>query len=122
MLPGYQEKQNWIRSVVAHLDTGTDTSDEELRRIIAAEVASQTQGSSLTLAEKTQLIGHLFDAMRGLDILQPLVEEPGITEIMVNSPDQIYVEKDGRLEKTDLAFDSAAHLTHVISRYFGRAN
>lgn len=122
MLPGYQEKQNWIRSVVAHLDTGTDTSDEELRRIIAAEVASQTQGSSLTLAEKTQLIGHLFDAMRGLDILQPLVEEPGITEIMVNSPDQIYVERGGRLEKTDLAFDSAAHLTHVISRYFGRAN
>ena len=122
MLPGYQEKQNWIRSIVAHLDTGTDTSDEELRRIIAAEVASQTQGSSLTLAEKTQLIGHLFDAMRGLDILQPLVEEPGITEIMVNSPDQIYVERGGRLEKTNLAFDSAAHLTHVISRYFGRAN
>lgn len=122
MLPGYKEKQQWIRSIVAHLDSGTETSDDELRRIIAAEVAAKTQGSSLTLAEKTRLIGHLFDAMRGLDILQPLVDEPDITEIMVNSPDQIYIERSGRLEKTDLAFDSAAHLTHVISRYFGRAN
>jgi pilus assembly protein CpaF len=90
--------------------------------MIAAEVSVRTQGSHLTVQDKTNLIRHLFDAMRGLDILQPLLEEPSVTEIMVNSPSQIYIERNGRLEKTDYSFDSPAHLTHVISRYFGRAN
>lgn len=122
MLPGYKEKQNWINRITARLDPAVQVSDGDLRRIITAEVSLKTKGSALTVQEKSRLIRHLFDAMRGLDILQPLVEDPGITEIMVNSPDQIYIERAGRLEKTDLAFDSPAHLSHVISRYFGRAN
>ena len=65
----------------------------------------------MTVQDKTNLIRHLFDAMRGLDILQPLLEEPSVTEIMVNSPSQIYIERNGRLEKTDYSFDSPAHLT-----------
>ncbi len=122
MLPDYKEKQNWIRRIASHLEPGSEPSDDELRRMIAAEVSSRTQGSSLTVQEKTLLIRHLFDAMRGLDILQPLLDEPDVTEIMVNSPGQIYIERAGKLEITDLAFDSAAHMTHVISRFFGRAN
>lgn len=122
MLPGYKEKQNWIRQIASRLEPGREPSDDELKRLIAAEVSSRTQGSSLSLNEKSQLIRHLFDAMRGLDILQPLLDEADITEIMVNNPDQIYIERMGRLEKTDLSFDSAAHLSHVISRTFGRAN
>jgi pilus assembly protein CpaF len=122
LLPGYKEKQNWIRRIASHLEPGSEPKDDELKRMIAAEVSAQTQGSSMTVAEKTRLIRHLFDAMRGLDILQPLLDEPDITEIMVNNPGQIYVERAGKLEMTDLAFDSAAHMTHVISRFFGRAN
>lgn len=122
MLPGYKEKQTWIRRIASHLEAGSEPSDEELKRMIAVEVSERTKGSAMTVAEKTALIRHLFDAMRGLDILQPLLDEPGVTEIMVNNPGQIYIERDGQLEKTDLAFDSAAHMTHVISRFFGRAN
>jgi pilus assembly protein CpaF len=122
VLPGYKEKQTWIRRIADHLEPGAEPSDEELKRIIAAEVSIRTQGSPLTVSEKSLLIRHLFDAMRGLDILQPLLDEPDITEIMVNSPSEIYIEREGRIEKTDLSFDSSAHLTHVISRYFGRAN
>ena len=122
LLPGYKEKQLWIQRIASHLEPGSEPSDDELRRMIAAEVSERTQGSSLTVAEKTRLIRHLFDAMRGLDILQPLLEEADITEIMVNNPGQIYIERAGKLEMTDLSFDSAAHMTHVISRFFGRAN
>jgi len=122
LLPSYSEKQIWIRRIASRLEPGVEPTDDELRRMIAAEVSRRTQGSHLTVYEKTHLIRHLFDAMRGLDILQPLLDEPSITEIMVNCPSQIYVERNGRLEKTDISFDSPAHLTHVISRYFGRAN
>ena len=122
MLPGYKEKQTWIRRIADHLEPGAEPSDEELKRIIAAEVSIRTQGSPLTVSEKSLLIRHLFDAMRGLDILQPLLDEPDITEIMVNSPSEIYIEREGRIEKTDLSFDSSAHHTQVISRYNRRAN
>jgi pilus assembly protein CpaF len=118
LLPSYKEKQVWIRRIASRLEPGAEPTDEELRRMIAAEVSMRTQGSHLTVHEKTHLIRHLFDAMRGLDILQPLLDEPSVTEIMVNAPSQIYIERNGRLEKTDYSFDSPAHLTHVISRYF----
>jgi pilus assembly protein CpaF len=122
MTIGHREKQKWINRIATYMNPDYEPSDTELRRIIAAEVAIRTQGSTMTVAEKSELISSLFDAMRGLDILQPLIESHDITEIMVNNPSQIYIERGGKIEKTDLAFDSPAHLTHVISRYFGRAN
>ncbi|NLZ66413.1 MAG: CpaF family protein [Clostridiaceae bacterium] len=122
MTIGHREKQKWINRIATYINPEREPSDTELRRIIAAEVAIRTQGSAMTVSEKTALISSLFDAMRGLDILQPLIESSDITEIMVNNPSQIYIERRGKIEKTDLSFDSPAHLSHVISRYFGRAN
>lgn len=119
---GHREKQKWINRIATYMNPEHEPSDTELRRIIAAEVAIRTQGSAMTVSEKSELISSIFNAMRGLDILQPLIESPDITEIMVNNPSQIYIERGGKIEKTNLAFDSPAHLTHVISRYFGSAN
>jgi pilus assembly protein CpaF len=96
LLPGYKEKQVWIRRIASRLEPGAEPTDDELRRIIAAEVSVRTQGSHLTVQDKTNLIRHLFDAMRGLDILQPLLEEPSVTEIMVNSPSQIMLKTHPR--------------------------
>lgn len=122
MRPTYEEKQVWIRRVAAHLAPGGEPTDDELRRLITAEVTRRTEGSSLSLTDKTTLIRDIFNAMRGLDILQPLLDDREVTEIMVNTPDEVFVERAGQLERTEVAFDSREHLTHVISRYFGRAN
>ncbi len=60
--------------------------------------------------------------MRGLDLLQPLLDHPQITEIMVNGPNQIFFEQNGQIHPCDLRFDSPGHLTGVIANFFGRAN
>ena len=99
MTIGHREKQKWINRIATYMNPDYEPSDTELRRIIAAEVAIRTQGSTMTVAEKSELISSLFDAMRGLDILQPLIESHDITEIMVNNPSQIYIERGGKLRK-----------------------
>jgi Flp pilus assembly CpaF family ATPase len=121
LLPGYKEKQVWIRRIASRLEPGAEPTDDELRRIIAAEVSVRTQGSHLTVQDKTNLIRHLFDAMRGLDILQPLLEEPSVTEIMVNSPSQIYIERNGSAEnetshekRNDRQYSRFARLTSAL--------
>ena len=54
--------------------------------------------------------------MLGLGPLEPLLDDPTVTEIMVNGPDKVYVERDGQLNRTDVTFDDEAHLRRVIDR------
>ncbi len=60
--------------------------------------------------------------MRRLDVIQPYIEDPEVTEIMVNGPDHIYIEKQGRLQKTDTTFESSQRLEDVIQQIVGTVN
>src|SRR4029077_13077111 len=62
------------------------------------------------------LIDALLDEVLGLGPLQPLLDDPAITEIMINNPDQIYVERAGRVTLSPVAFENAAQLRQVIDR------
>ena len=64
----------------------------------------------------------MFDSFRRLDILQELVDDPDITEIMVNGKDHIFIEKKGRLSRWDKAFDSAEQLEDLIQQIVSRVN
>lgn len=66
------------------------------------------------------LINQLFNTMRGLDLLQPFVDDTSVTEIMVNGADAIFVERDGQIYQTSVKFDHVEHLTHVITRFLAR--
>ena len=85
-------------------------------------VTRHTSGTRYTLKERQSLARSLFNAMRGLDLLQPLIDHTEITEIMVNGPDQIFFEQKGQLFLSGLHFDNEQHLTGVITNFFGRAN
>ncbi|MFP3949102.1 MAG: CpaF family protein, partial [Longimicrobiales bacterium] len=62
------------------------------------------------------LIRQVLDEIFGLGPLQPLMEDPTIADILVNTADQIYVERNGRLERTDVRFQDDRHLLQVIDR------
>lgn len=114
------DRQSIIEAVLEQCaDNG---SEEEVRKQIYEEVGSHLQGAFMTVSEKTELASQIYNSMCGLDILQPLVDDPDITEIMVNGPDYIFIEKSGRLTKTALTFDDKDHLLRVISHCFGKAN
>ena len=96
--------------------------DEERQEMIDAAVAGEAERSYLPLKSRLRLKKELFDSFRRLDILQELVDDPDITEIMVNGKDHIFIEKKGRLSRWDKAFDSAEQLEDLIQQIVSRVN
>ena len=96
--------------------------DEELQEMIDAAVAGEAERSYLPLKSRLRLKKELFDSFRRLDILQEMVDDPDITEIMVNGKDHIFIEKKGRLSRWDKAFDSAEQLEDLIQQIVSRVN
>lgn len=80
------------------------------------------EGPVLSTAERGQLIRRVVDEALGLGILEPLLEDPSVTEIMVNGPDRIYVERAGRVEQLPLRFASDEQLMQTIERIVSTVN
>ncbi|GAA2241461.1 CpaF family protein [Streptomyces amakusaensis] len=80
------------------------------------------EGPVLSSVERSQLIRRVVDEALGLGILEPLLEDASISEIMVNGPEQVYVERGGRLEMLPLRFSSAEQLMQTIERIVSTVN
>jgi pilus assembly protein CpaF len=91
-----------------------DAVDTQIRSV-AAGLLSQT-GVSFNRNERNQFIQEVVDEVTGFGPLEPLLGDPAISDILVNGPKQIYVEKGGRLFQTDIEFKDDAHLRHIIDR------
>lgn len=98
--------------------TDSSLSDEELRKIARDELSTviDEEQVPLTPEERRRLIRDVGDDVLGYGPLQRFLDDPSITEIMVNRLDQIYVERDGKLLLTDSRFSSEEHLRKVIER------
>lgn len=79
-----------------------------------------TSQKSLTTFDRAQLVQSIVDEILGLGPLQTLLRNSEITEVMVNRFDQIYIEKKGKITKTDLEFSSEEHLRRTIERIVGQ--
>ncbi|WP_338672515.1 CpaF family protein [Streptomyces sp. SCSIO 30461] len=80
------------------------------------------EGPVLSTSERAQLIRRVVDEALGLGILEPLLEDASVTEIMVNGPDQIFVERGGRVEQLPLRFASHEQLMQTIERIVSTVN
>ncbi len=70
----------------------------------------------LNRPEQADLVYQVVNDMLGLGPLEPLLEDESITDIMINGPKQIYVEKRGKLELTSVAFEDNTHLLNICNR------
>ena len=104
------------------LDLSRELQDEEVLALIDEEILRQSREEYLLLSEKLRLRRELFNGMRRLDILQELIEDPEVTEIMVNGPDDIFVEKKGRLFRWDRRFSSRTQLEDVVQQIVSFCN
>ena len=95
---------------MAKIQEHLNVDDNAFRQIIADVVSAETRSIKMTLEDKRILAVSIFNSMRRLDILQPLMDDPSITEIMVNGPFHIFYEKEGRLYPSRLTFKNAAAL------------
>ncbi|MEA4888711.1 MAG: ATPase, T2SS/T4P/T4SS family [Clostridiaceae bacterium] len=122
MLFDAETRQKLSAMVMQQIGDLTDIDDDGLKRLALKVVAAEYSGSRLSFHDRQFIANRLFDSMRGLDLLQSLMDDPEITEIMVNGPYCIFYEKNGQLFPSDLKFDNVQHLSGVITNFFGRAN
>lgn len=123
MIDDMQAYAKKIREMVSdRLDLTRNVTDEEIRETIADIVAEESRRQYLTLTEKKELMEGVFNSMRGLDVLQPLVDDPSITEIMINGPHNVFIEQNGRLFKKNVSFGSNEKLENVILNIVSKVN
>jgi pilus assembly protein CpaF len=97
-------------------------SEEDLRRRVHEQLhaALAQERAPLSAADKAQLIQDVSDDILGYGPIDRLLKDEEITEVMVNGPDLVYVEKAGRLEKTSASFVDDTHLRRIIDKIVGQ--
>src|SRR3954447_17190073 len=123
-----QRKLRYKRELHQRLINSMDLSvlgkiDEAgLRREVraAAEELCARGTDLLNSTERERLVEEVMDETFGLGPLEPLMRDPTISDIMINGPKTVYVERRGRLERSDVVFSDEKHLVQIVQRIAGR--
>ncbi len=108
--------------VMSSLDFSREITDQEMFEIIDREISAEMRHRMVTLEERKRLRKLVFHSIRKLDVLQHLVDDPTITEIMVNGTDNIFIEKNGVIMKSDCRFESKQRLEDVVQQIVSSCN
>lgn len=112
-----------LRKIVSdRIDLTRDLTDNDIRDIISDIIKEQSAERYITLKEKKEIMDGIFNSMRGLDVLQPLVDDPSVTEIMINGYDEVFIEQSGRLFKKNISFGTNEKLENVIQNIVSKVN
>ncbi len=115
----FEDIKQQIRS---QLETQEWLSDAELMERIEAIVLEKAKGRYISSSEKYDMVLKIFYSFRGLDLLQPLLDDPEISEIMVNDYNEIFVEKHGEMVRHHEQFENREKLEDLIQLIVGKVN
>lgn len=127
----YQEEKNHNREeikkklrerILRKMDHSKEFTDGEVKELIDSFILQEEEMRILTVTERQQIKQEIFCTLRRLDVLQSILEDSSITEIMINGPETLFVEKNGRLFKTGEKFESEDKLLQVIQKMVGSCN
>lgn len=110
------------QKLLKKLDYSKECSDEEVKEMVDNLLLQEEALRVWEVAKRQQLKQDIFCALRRFDILQVLLEDESVTEIMINGPDTIFVERAGRLERVEEHFESTDKLLNVIQRIVAACN
>ena len=117
-------KKEWVEKIRSSVLTNADfagMSDDELDRFIVGEVERLLVDVQLTIGEKAERVDQVFSSIRGFGLLDSILKDDDITEVMINGPKEIFIEKSGRLMKLDEKFESEEKLVDIIRKIVGLA-
>ncbi len=99
-----------------------DLTQTELEHMVkgALQEAMQAEDMLLTTAERTRISQEIADDILGYGPIEPFLRDPDLTEVMVNGPDSIYIERGGRLQKVEGHFSDEQHLRRTIDKIVSR--
>lgn len=96
-------------------------SDEELEERVEGLVSDKLQNVYCTIEERIEIARQIYSSIRGFGLLDSIISDDNITEVMINGADNIFIEKNGRVEKMNKQFESERRLEDVIQRIVGLA-
>ena len=108
--------------VIERMDFSREADDREVEELLDDILCQRGRQMGLTAGQREELRTKLFNRLRRLDVLQELLEDSTVTEIMVNGPDRIFIEREGVLYRCDRAFSSRERLEDVIQQIVSRVN
>lgn len=118
-----KERKDRIRKrVLEQVPVDSEIDENRLIQIIDQNIGRDRGKEYIRYAEKKRLRTEIFNSMRKLDVLQELLEDEEITEIMVNGPEHIFIERAGRLLETELEFDSSERLNDIAQQIASAGN
>lgn len=119
----YEEVKKLLRQqVIDNIDLSRDMEDVEIQELIDRCILNEARRYRLSLDEKTRMSREIFYSIRRLDILEELTEDPSVTEIMINGPDNIFIERAGRIIRWEKNFESKDKLDDIIQQIVAACN
>lgn len=104
----------FLKSVNMDGSQNEETIRQEIRRI--AEAIMDKEAGVILRGERDRIIARVIDEVLGFGPINPLLEDDEVSEVMVNGPNQVYVEKKGKLQLTEVTFRDDEHVLHVIEK------
>jgi len=105
--------QNLMRKLDSRPQKGVVTRDD---LVVYLEEIFQESDLKVSDGFKKDLFKEVIDEVQGFGPIQPLLDDPSITEVMVNDPDQVYIEREGKIQRTEISFEDDDHITRVIEK------
>lgn len=110
-----------VKKYVMENLTLSNMDDEELNEQIENIVVEKLRGRYCSIEDKLDIVQRVFSSIRGFGLLDSIMKDDTITEVMINGPDNIFIEQKGRLKKLDKCFESERRLEDIIQRIVGLA-
>ncbi|MBE5914999.1 MAG: CpaF family protein [Pseudobutyrivibrio ruminis] len=110
------------QEVMNALDLSMDVSDEEILTLIKNSIIEKGKNRPISLADRKKIENHVFNSLRKLDVLEDLLNDEEITEIMINGPENIFIEKKGRVVHCSEKFSSEEKLNDIIQNIVAQSN
>lgn len=117
-----EHKEELLRRIHERIDYSKNPEDEEIRLLIGNVMSEYSREVYISFSEREKLGRQIYNSVRKLDLLQDYLEDDEITEIMINGPDNIFVEKKGGLSKCQDSFESKEKLEDIIQQIVANCN
>lgn len=116
-----EEFVNQLKRYITETVSLSKVSDEELEEKIETMFLQKLDGEYCSMEQRVSIVEQVYSSIRGFGLLDTIIKDDNITEVMINGPEDIFIEKKGRLVKLDKQFESERKLEDVIQRIVGLA-
>lgn len=120
----FEEEQSLVTEIKNYVTENiplSQLSDEELQERIEEIVAQKMKGIYCRIEQRVSIVEQVYSSIRGFGLLDTIIRDDTITEVMINGPENIFIEQNGRLFRLNKQFESQRRLEDIIQRIVGLA-